>query len=62
MMGGGKKRERERRYKGRWDVGGTQRGKGFRGEEVVFGSNGRTRSVVTRCAFIRASASGAVRA
>lgn len=59
MMGGGKKREG--RYKGRWDVGGTQRGKGFRGEEVVFGSNGWTRSV-TRCAFIRASASGAVRA
>jgi len=56
------RREREGRYKGRWDVGGTQRGKGFRGEEVVFGSNGRTRSVVTRCAFIRASASGAVRA
>lgn len=47
MMGGGKKREG--RYKGRRDAGGGGRGlEGFQGEEVVFGSNGRTRSVTRR--------------
>lgn len=52
MMGGGKKRDG--RYKGRrlqgrgGRRGGARRREGFQGEEVVFGSNGRTRSVTRR--------------